>query len=351
MGMSRMMIFKGGLAALCCITLLPACQPEADGEVPEDVPQGGAAGLGGGRATSPDVAARKSGEDSSLSVALVDQLGSFDAFSSGQGSNFRPRCVLDPTSSTLSLSGTAGETSEVSFEASLLTSTAAVDGEYLGSVTAGELAVTLRKGQTSGSTFVFGSTASASSYCRIELAPKNAYLQGNLVCRDLLEQGAYGNQVGVSATIEVRCVLETVEETQAGTGGSSGSGGSPSTGGTSAGSGRCEGVAYGCSLLSDLECSQVTGCSMQGDCNGVSALCSYQNYSFECYALDGCSWSTYYDSCSGYSRSCSGYSGRSSCVGQEGCRWSERCEGVPSLCSSNATKFSCGEQPGCLWKE
>jgi hypothetical protein len=59
-----------------------------------------------------------------------------------------------------------------------------------------------------------------------------------------------------------------------------------------------------------------------GSCSGVSESCYTQFYSFSCYEVDGCFWSSSSEDCSGLSRSCFLYSDSFSCSQQPGCYWS-----------------------------
>lgn len=111
----------------------------------------------------------------------------------------------------------------------------------------------------------------------------------------------------------------------------------------------CTGVATSCSLLTVAQCTSVSGCSVEGDCTGVSSSCYSQYYSSSCIGQEGCFWSSSNSRCSGSSWSCSLFSGRYTCVDQKGCSWREDCAGVVRSCSSNFSQVSCTAQPGCSW--
>ncbi len=110
----------------------------------------------------------------------------------------------------------------------------------------------------------------------------------------------------------------------AGTGGNGATGGFGGSAGTGGSSAYCDGTPTPCSILTDTQCPTATGCSLKGDCKGVSSSCYSQFSHFSCISQQGCIWSSSSKKCSGSAWSCGLMSGSSSCFSQKGCssvRW------------------------------
>lgn len=113
---------------------------------------------------------------------------------------------------------------------------------------------------------------------------------------------------------------------------------------------ECRGVATPCSLRTAGTCYSTGGCSSGNECKGVARSCYSQYYSFQCYDIQGCTWSSYSESCSGSAWSCGLISSSYSCTSQ-GCSWTSVCKGVATSCSTFRSAGVCELQPGCRWEQ
>lgn len=226
------------------------------------------------------------------------------------------------------------------------------------------------------------SSPPASSTCLLSLTQlSEQWASGQLSCRGLLasplspDAASNGAPGRASATVTFDCPVALKSTpgpggtggTSGGSGGSSPAGGggnvsgSGGSGGATAGSDpgggtggsiatpeSCHGLAPTCSSRSYATCSSVRGCSVSGECTGVSRGCYSIYSSYSCTSQQGCYWSSLNQNCSGSSRSCRSFSGSLSCVSQEGCDWEDTCEGVSTSCLLLG-EYDCELQPGCSW--
>jgi len=118
---------------------------------------------------------------------------------------------------------------------------------------------------------------------------------------------------------------------------------------TGTSTGVCTGYARSCSVLTDTECLDALGCSLDSTCEGYASSCYSQYSSYTCNSQRGCYWSSYSSDCSGSAWSCSLLSS-SECYRQRGCSTSRRCTGVSRSCSSLTLQYLCDSQPGCTYE-
>ncbi len=112
---------------------------------------------------------------------------------------------------------------------------------------------------------------------------------------------------------------------------------------------HCEGTPTACAFLASSTCSLAAGCAtVDGKCGGVVSSCYMRMSLAACGQVEGCSWSSQTESCSGSAKSCPAYSLAVSCQKQPDCQWIGACSGVPVDCAG-LDEHQCNQQPGCYF--
>jgi hypothetical protein len=110
----------------------------------------------------------------------------------------------------------------------------------------------------------------------------------------------------------------------------------------------CHGIPASCdSHFDETSCSSA-GCLWSGTCGGTSLGCLDLDQ-FQCGATLGC----YYDSttmvCSGSTPSCDSNISQLACTDETGCVWTAGCTGISSVLCSVQTNVSACISAGCVW--
>jgi hypothetical protein len=92
------------------------------------------------------------------------------------------------------------------------------------------------------------------------------------------------------------------------------------------------------------QCRSSFDCREVGECTGQAAPCTSFGES-ECFAQEGCEWSTYARECRGY-KNCWSFNSEWSCNTRRGCSWHASCEGSRTPCEM-LDPDSCSFAPGC----